>query len=80
MNVTKSGLSRDIAELLECGIEVVSDSTTFSALPSWDSMAQLKILLHLEDCYGIEISESVIMQAQSLDGIMKLIALADKSE
>ncbi|MEJ2741348.1 MAG: acyl carrier protein [Gammaproteobacteria bacterium] len=53
-----------------------SDLTEKSSIvntPGWDSLAQLDIMMYLEDHYGVEITEESIEKFSSLSAVMDIM-------
>ena len=55
-------------------VDALGDDTAPGALESWDSLAQLNLMLALEDEFAIELSPDDIERMGSLGAVIELVA------
>ncbi len=58
-----------VAEALGCDKSTLGALSGLNVHPKWDSLAHVKIILSLEDNYGIEITDEAISKFTTLKAI-----------
>jgi acyl carrier protein len=66
-------LAELVAEILDAE-QPISDSTGADTEPNWDSLAQLEILITVEEIFGVKFSAEEIAGANSVARIRELLA------
>ena len=64
----------DVAEALNCSENALDRHSRLGSCPEWDSLAQLKIMLALEQKYGEALSEFKPEDLFSIQGVAKMIS------
>ena len=70
----KSAMRMLVAEILNCPPGAITAKSALGVDPRWDSMAQLNIMLALEERYGVEITDETIRQFSRFDALEALEA------
>ena len=58
-----------VAEILNCSPGAITAMSGLGIDPRWDSIAQLNIMLALEERYGVEITDDTIRQFSRFDAL-----------
>ena len=61
-----------LAEILQCQPNSITAQSALGVDPRWDSMAQLNIMLALEERYGIEITDETIREYSQFEALERL--------
>ncbi len=61
-----------VSTALECAPGDVADDSALGVHPRWDSFAQVRIMVMLEDEYGVEIDDASIRAFSSYASIFEL--------
>ena len=61
-----------LAEILHCSPNSITAQSALGVDPRWDSMAQLNIMLALEERYGIEITDESIREYSQFEALERL--------
>ncbi|MBF0123817.1 MAG: acyl carrier protein [Magnetococcales bacterium] len=59
-----------IAEALGCAPQSLSDDSGLGTHPKWDSFGHLRVMLALEQHYGIDINDDTIDQFETMRSIL----------
>jgi acyl carrier protein len=62
-----------LAEALGCPVEAVAPDAAIGTLPTWDSLAHLKVVLAIEERIGRALSTEEILEVTSLESIARLL-------
>lgn len=54
-----------MAEVLRLPVERIGDDTAMGTVPNWDSTAHMRMMLALEDAFGIELDETRMVEMTS---------------
>lgn len=73
MKETQNKVINLVSQVLQCEPESLAKDSRLGRHENWDSMAQLTILLMLEETYGIIVDENNIDQLLSIDDICNYI-------
>ncbi|MBF0355147.1 MAG: acyl carrier protein [Alphaproteobacteria bacterium] len=68
-----------IAAALECSQDSLNEHSGLARHPQWDSLGHLRIMMALEDAYGISITDASIREFETFSAILAAYALAQKS-
>ena len=71
MNVKESVL-KIIASVCEIEVEKISEQSTVGDFPSWDSMAQLRILQEIESELNVSFEPEELMEMEDVGDIIKV--------
>jgi citrate synthase len=66
-------LEEVIAGTLRISPTKVTDSLAFNAIPEWDSLAHMDLMLALESAYGVSIDEDRMIELLSVDAIRRFL-------
>lgn len=69
-----------MAEVLNCPVAAVTEQARINKLKGWDSLAQLKLMLALEQEFGIAIAPPQAMRLLSFKAIVDFVAKAAPAE
>ncbi len=61
-----------VAEILGCAPDTLPANAALGETPHWDSFAQLRIMMFLEEQFGIAITDDTIRQYSALAAIQAL--------
>jgi acyl carrier protein len=75
MNHNIESVTRNIYEILEFDYRGNQTINDFSSLESWDSLAQLQIVLLVEGALGRTLTDLEIESLSSLDSVIQLLGL-----
>lgn len=64
-----------MAEVLRLPVERIGADAAIGTVPSWDSTAHMRMMIALEDEFGIELDESRMVEMTSL---AKICAVVDE--
>jgi acyl carrier protein len=67
-------LQRVFGEVLEDDSLRLSDHDTDATLAGWDSFAHVKLIIGLEEEFGIKFSIDEVAETKSVEGLRKIIA------
>ncbi|HEU4565862.1 MAG TPA: acyl carrier protein [Gemmatimonadaceae bacterium] len=67
-------LEEVIASVLRIPAERVTDALEYDAVPEWDSMGHVGLMLALEGEYGIAISDETVLELTSVRAIRAYLA------
>ena len=73
MSDTKQIVIKIVADILHCDVNSLSENSRLGRHENWDSLAQMSILLELEERYSITVDENNIDQLLSISDICKYI-------
>lgn len=62
-----------IARTLQIREDQVTDDLAFNAIPEWDSMNHVSLMLALESAYGAEIDEDLMVEMVSVKAIRDFV-------
>lgn len=68
-----------IAETLDCSAVRFSEQSGLGKHPKWDSLGHIKVMIALEDRYGITVSEENVALLITVADIRAYLAQATKS-
>jgi acyl carrier protein len=77
--MTPDRLQALVAEILDIE-RVVTDDTGPETEPTWDSLAQLEILITVEEAFGVKFTAEEIADARSVGYIRQLIGERGSAE
>jgi acyl carrier protein len=63
-----------VAAALECDPESLTATSALARHPKWDSFAHLRIMIQLEESYGVEINDTNIRKYETFAAIEALYA------
>jgi len=63
-----------VAAALECDPESLTATSAIARHPKWDSFGHLRIMIQLEESYGVEINDTNIRKYESFAAIEALHA------
>lgn len=66
-------LDEVIAGALRISPAKVTDALAFNAIPEWDSLAHMELMLALESAYGIPIDEDRMIELISVGAIRRFL-------
>lgn len=72
MKTSKSELLQIVADFLECCPSELTPDAGLNNHPTWDSIAQIDIMLFLSENFGIEISDTTIEKYSKIENILEL--------
>ena len=58
-----------VAAALECDPASLTETSALARHPKWDSFAQLRIMIQLEENYGVEINDANIRRFETFTAI-----------
>lgn len=73
-------LRATMAAVLNCPVDAVTDQVRINKLKGWDSLAQLKLMLALEQEFGIAIAPPQAMRLLSFKAIVEFVAKSGPAE
>ena len=62
-----------MAQVLRLPVEQIGADAAIGTVPNWDSTAHLRMMLALEDAFGIEFDETDMVEMTSLDRILAAV-------
>lgn len=62
-----------IADILKVDVDLINDDTAIGDLPEWDSVANIKLLQHLEHTFKIEIDVLDALDAEDVRDFVHLV-------
>lgn len=71
--MTEDELVKEIAKVLKISLENLTDESELGITPGWDSMAQVDIMMLLEESLGIEITEHTLQKYSRFSNILELV-------
>lgn len=63
-----------MAEVLRLPADRIGDDAVIGALPNWDSTAHMRMMIALEDAFGIDLDESRMVEMTSFAKIRSAVA------
>ncbi len=66
-------LEEVIAGALRIRRTKVTDALAFNAIPEWDSLAHMELMLALESAYGVSIDEDQMIELISVGAIRRFL-------
>jgi acyl carrier protein len=63
-----------MAQVLRLPVERVGPDAAIGNVPNWDSTAHMRIMLALEDAFGVELNETQMVEMTSLAKIRAVVA------
>jgi acyl carrier protein len=63
-----------MAQILRLPMERVGPDAAIGNVPNWDSTAHMRLMLALEDAFGIELNETEMVEMTSLAKIRAVVA------
>jgi acyl carrier protein len=63
-----------MAEVLRLPVERIGADATIGSVPNWDSTAHMRMMLALEDEFGIDLDEAHMVEMTSLAKILAAVA------
>ena len=64
-----------MAEVLRLPVDRVGADTAMGAVPNWDSTAHMRMMIALEDAFGIDLDESRMVEMTSFTRIRDAVRL-----
>ena len=64
-----------VAEVFRVEVESLSLATVYGT-PPWDSVMQLRLVMEIEECYGIDIPLEQVAELKTLESFYRLISSA----
>jgi citrate synthase len=68
-----------IAGALRISSAKVTDALAFNAVPEWDSLAHMELMLALESAYGVSIDEDRMIELISVGAIRRFLKDGSRS-
>lgn len=62
-----------VADIMEVDVTELSMNTAYNEFPAWDSMMQLRLVMEIEDEYGVEIPFEKVPQIKTLQDFYQYI-------
>jgi acyl carrier protein len=75
MNYDVESITKSVCEILEFDFKRHGDINDFSSLESWDSLAQLQIILLIEGALSRTLTDSEIESLNTLDSVIEILGL-----
>ena len=66
-------LEEVIAGTLRISPTKVTDALAFNAIPEWDSLAHMELMLALEAAYGVSIDEDAMIELTSVGAMRRFL-------
>lgn len=70
-------MSKPIEEVIATALRIrpsaVTDGLAFNAIPEWDSLAHVELMMTLETTYGVSIDEDRMVQLTSVQAIRQFL-------
>ena len=66
-------LEEVIAGALRISPTKVTDALAFNAIPEWDSLAHMELMLALEAAYGVSIDEDAMIELTSVGAMRRFL-------
>ncbi len=66
-------LEEVIAGTLRISPAKVTDALAFNAIPEWDSLAHMELMLALEAAYGVSIDEEAMIELTSVGAMRRFL-------
>ncbi|MBF0166107.1 MAG: acyl carrier protein [Alphaproteobacteria bacterium] len=67
-----------VAAALECNPDSLNEHSGLARHPQWDSLGHLRIMMALEDAYGIPITDASIREFETFRAILAAYELTQK--
>ena len=71
-------LEEVMAEALRVSPSAVTDTLAVNAIPQWDSLAHVELMIALERAYGVSIDENRMLELVSVRAIRDFLAHAGR--
>jgi acyl carrier protein len=68
-----SRLQRVFREVFDDDALIITSDTSYETLKGWDSMAQVKLIMALEEEFGIKLSTDDVVEATSVEAIEAIL-------
>jgi len=68
-----------IASTLDIPVERVTDDSDMSALPDWDSVAHINLMLAIEERFGVVVDEDAMVELTSVRAIREYLERAPRA-
>jgi acyl carrier protein len=65
---------RLLADALRIDLSRISDETTMSDLPQWDSLAHMELIVLVEEKLGTTLSMDEILEMTTIAGLSRILA------
>ncbi|MBF0195519.1 MAG: acyl carrier protein [Magnetococcales bacterium] len=62
-----------VAEILLCDLSELNMTTKMEDISQWDSIANINLILKLEELFDIEIPPASLVEMTSMPGILKVL-------
>ena len=62
-----------VSEILEVDRQTVTGELSIGDIPQWDSLAQAKIVVGIEERFGIALEIDQILDIESVEDIVKIV-------
>jgi acyl carrier protein len=69
----RSRLQRVFREVFDDDALIITPETSYETLKGWDSMAQVKLIMALEEEFGIKLSTDEVVEAASVEAIEAIL-------
>ncbi|MBF0212143.1 MAG: acyl carrier protein [Magnetococcales bacterium] len=66
-------LIRIIAEVLRCDPALINENTRLASLPAWNSLANINLIVAVEEQFNIEATPKMLTEMTSFEGIMSIL-------
>ncbi len=70
--VTPEDPGQWLGRILGCPVSEIDNGSSILTHPTWDSLAQVEIMLHLEAAYGVKMTDETVARYTSLEAIQAL--------
>jgi acyl carrier protein len=71
--MSEAQLQKLVAETLRLPVERVDETLEFSAVPEWDSLSHITLMLELESAYGVSIPDDLVLELTSYGAIREFV-------
>jgi acyl carrier protein len=62
-----------VAQIMEVSFDDVSENSSPDTLEKWDSLRHIKLILMIEELYGIQFTDSEIVSIQNVHNLIEII-------
>jgi citrate synthase len=70
-------LAKPLEEVIAVALRIsptqITDALAFNAIPEWDSLAHMELMLALESAYGVPIDEDQMIELISVGAIRRFV-------
>lgn len=63
-----------LSSVFKISVDSISEETSMSSVKSWDSINQMKLIVALEEEFGVEFEDDQILQLSSFNAIKDIIS------